>query len=55
MPRRRAWADRMTGTEVIYDTVARAAPYAVATPTSAARSTPPPLARVKITARPSPT
>lgn len=27
-PRRRAWADRMTGTEVIYDIVARSAPHA---------------------------
>jgi uncharacterized RDD family membrane protein YckC len=27
-PRRRAWADRMTGTEVIYDVVARSAPHA---------------------------
>ncbi len=35
-PRRRAWADRMTGTEVIYDTVARSAPYAGGSPTSAA-------------------
>jgi len=35
-PHRRAWADRMTGTEVIYDTVARTAPHAGATPTSAA-------------------
>ena len=35
-PRRRAWADRMTGTEVIYDTVARSAPYSGASPTSAA-------------------
>lgn len=35
-PRRRAWSDRMTGTEVIYDAVARAAPHAGSTPTSAA-------------------
>ena len=35
-PRRRAWADRMTGTEVIYDVVARAAPHAGAAPASAA-------------------
>ena len=35
-PRRRAWADRMTGTEVIYDSVARSAPHAGDTPTSAA-------------------
>lgn len=35
-PRRRAWADRMTGTEVIYDDVARSAPHAGASPTSAA-------------------
>ena len=27
-PRRRAWADRMTGTEVVYDVEARAAPRA---------------------------
>lgn len=27
-PRRRAWADRMTGTEVVYDAVARSAPHA---------------------------
>ena len=27
-PRRRAWYDRWTGTEVIYDAVARAAPHA---------------------------
>ena len=35
-PRRRAWADRMTGTEVIYDTVTRSAPHTGAGPTSAA-------------------
>jgi uncharacterized RDD family membrane protein YckC len=35
-PQRHAWADRMTGTEVIYDTVARSAPYAGAGPASAA-------------------
>jgi uncharacterized RDD family membrane protein YckC len=35
-PRRRAWADRMTGTEVIYDTATRTAPYAGVSPTSAA-------------------
>jgi uncharacterized RDD family membrane protein YckC len=35
-PRRRAWADRMTGTAVIYDTVARSAPHAGESPTSAA-------------------
>lgn len=35
-PRRRAWADRMTGTEVIYDTVTRTAPHAGGGPTSAA-------------------
>ena len=35
-PQRRAWADRMTGTEVIYDIVARSAPHAGANPTSAA-------------------
>jgi uncharacterized RDD family membrane protein YckC len=35
-PRRRAWADRMTGTEVIYDTVTRTAPHAAARPSSAA-------------------
>ncbi len=35
-PRRRAWADRMTGTEVVYDTVTRAAPHAGAGPTSPA-------------------
>lgn len=35
-PRRRAWSDRMTGTEVIYDAVARAAPHAGSTSTSAA-------------------
>ncbi len=35
-PRRRGWHDRMTGTEVIYDTVARAAPHAGAGPGSAA-------------------
>jgi uncharacterized RDD family membrane protein YckC len=32
-PRRRSWADRMTGTEVIYDTAARMAPYARASAT----------------------
>lgn len=35
-PRRRAWADRMTGTEVIYDTVARSAPHASLSRASAA-------------------
>jgi uncharacterized RDD family membrane protein YckC len=35
-PRRRAWSDRMTGTEVIYDMVARAAPHAGGTTVSAA-------------------
>jgi uncharacterized RDD family membrane protein YckC len=35
-PRRRAWNDRMTGTEVIYDAVARAAPHAGGPPVSAA-------------------
>ena len=29
-PRRRSWADRMTGTEVIYDAAARMAPHAAA-------------------------
>jgi uncharacterized RDD family membrane protein YckC len=32
-PSRRAWHDRMTGTEVIYDVVARTAPHAVISPT----------------------
>ena len=37
-PRRRAWADRMTGTEVIYDNVLRSAPHAgKADPAAAAR------------------
>ena len=36
-PQRHAWHDRMTGTEVIYDQVARAAPHAGAGPMSAAR------------------
>lgn len=35
-PSRRAWHDRMTGTEVIYDPVARTAPHAVASATSGA-------------------
>ncbi len=35
-PRRHAWADRMTATEVIYDPVARSAPHTGARPTSAA-------------------
>jgi uncharacterized RDD family membrane protein YckC len=35
-PRRHAWHDRLTHTEVIYDAVARAAPHAGVTPTSAA-------------------
>ena len=35
-PRRRAWYDRWTGTEVIYDAVARAAPHAGAGANSAA-------------------
>jgi uncharacterized RDD family membrane protein YckC len=35
-PKRRAWADRMTGTEVIYDAVARSAPHARASPSSPA-------------------
>ena len=35
-PSRRAWHDRLTGTEVVYDTVARAAPHADAGPSSAA-------------------
>jgi uncharacterized RDD family membrane protein YckC len=35
-PKRRAWADRMTGTEVIYDAVARSAPHARASSTSRA-------------------
>jgi uncharacterized RDD family membrane protein YckC len=35
-PQRRSWADRWTGTEVIYDAVARAAPHAGAGPVSAA-------------------
>jgi uncharacterized RDD family membrane protein YckC len=34
-PSRRAWHDRMTDTEVIYDPVARSAPYAGVTPLSA--------------------
>ena len=37
-PRRRGWHDRMTGTEVIYDMVARAAPHAGSTSASAAAS-----------------
>jgi uncharacterized RDD family membrane protein YckC len=32
-PQRRAWADRMTGTAVIYDRVQRSAPYARIEPT----------------------
>jgi uncharacterized RDD family membrane protein YckC len=38
-PARRAWHDRLTGTEVIYDVVARTAPHAraAATPAAAAR------------------
>lgn len=38
-PRRRAWADRMTGTEVIYDDVLRSAPHAgsKSNPAAAAR------------------
>lgn len=35
-PSRHAWHDRLTHTEVIYDAVARAAPHAGVTPTSAA-------------------
>ena len=35
-PHRRGWHDRLTGTEVIYDEVARAAPHAGASPLSAA-------------------
>jgi uncharacterized RDD family membrane protein YckC len=35
-PRRRAWADRMTGTEVIYDDVLRSAPHAGSKSTPAA-------------------
>ncbi|MGB0096427.1 MAG: hypothetical protein WBP81_28300 [Solirubrobacteraceae bacterium] len=35
-PSRRAWHDRLTGTEVVYDTVARAEPHADAGPSSAA-------------------
>ncbi|MGZ6213784.1 MAG: RDD family protein [Candidatus Limnocylindria bacterium] len=35
-PRRRAWADRWTRTEVIYDPVARAAPHSGVSPASAA-------------------
>ena len=35
-PRRRAWADRMTGTEVMYDRVTRTAPHASVGPSSAA-------------------
>ena len=35
-PRRRGWHDRMTGTEVIYDMVARAAPHSGSTSASAA-------------------
>ena len=35
-PRRHAWADRWTGTEVIYDPVARAAPHSGVSPASAA-------------------
>lgn len=35
-PRRRAWHDRLTGTEVIYDAVARTAPHAGTGPASAA-------------------
>jgi uncharacterized RDD family membrane protein YckC len=35
-PQRRAWADRMTETAVIFDTVARSAPHAGATPAPAA-------------------
>ncbi len=35
-PERRSWADRMTGTQVVYDTVARTAPYAGGAPGSAA-------------------
>lgn len=35
-PQRRAWADRMTGTEVIYDSVLRSAPHAGAKPGPAA-------------------
>ncbi len=37
-PRRRAWSDRMTATEVVYDTVTRTAPHAGAGSTSAAAS-----------------
>lgn len=37
-PRRRGWHDRMSGTEVIYDMVARAAPHAGSTAASAATS-----------------
>ncbi len=35
-PRRRAWADRMTDTEVMYDKVTRTAPHAGVSPSSAA-------------------
>jgi uncharacterized RDD family membrane protein YckC len=37
-PRRRAWADRMTGTRVIYDPVQRSAPYARAAPPAERRA-----------------
>jgi uncharacterized RDD family membrane protein YckC len=37
-PSRRAWHDRWTGTEVIYDVVARNAPHAVVSGTSAAET-----------------
>jgi uncharacterized RDD family membrane protein YckC len=43
-PSRRAWHDRMTGTEVIYDPDARSAPHAriaVTSPASCARQPPP--------------
>jgi uncharacterized RDD family membrane protein YckC len=35
-PRRRAWADRMTGTEVMYDTITRTAPHSGTGPSTAA-------------------
>jgi uncharacterized RDD family membrane protein YckC len=43
-PSRRAWHDRMTGTEVIYDPVARSAPHAGASATSGASRARQPLA-----------
>ena len=34
-PQRRAWHDRMTGTEVVYESVDRRAPYSSTDPASA--------------------